>query len=120
MSLFLCKLGGSGIGFALRLNSEKDGTFWNVSALEGWLTTSTICSVTSLKSLDPDCHHCVIKGMITDLKAENGRDLAVRVHCSCSNALVEDMDNQPRCGKCNSSGMVEMSVKSAPKVCRND
>lgn len=104
------------VELTLQLNSEKGSTWWNVSALEGWLTTSSICTVTSLRSLDASCKQCVVKGIITDLRARVGKDSTVRVHCSCDSELTQNMEDHYSCSECNSSGMVEMPMKSVPML----
>ena len=104
--------GDYNMGVTLELNTDKDGELWNLSSLQGWLATSSLCSITSLACLDSECTQFVLKGMISLIQSRDNGEGVVRIHCSCQGQVVEDMDGQLKCEKCQAVGMVEMTGKN--------
>ena len=93
----------------LSLNTDKDGELWNLSSLQGWLATSSLCSIISLACLDSEHSEFVVKGMISFVQSRDREETMIRVHCSCHGQVVEDMDGQLKCEKCQTKGMVEVT-----------
>lgn len=105
------------MGVMLELNTDKGG-LWNLSSLQGWLATSSLCTVSSLASLDLEGSPFVLKGMVSDIRSRHGSKQVVRIHCSCLGQVDNDVDGQPICDNCQTKGMVEMSWDNkAIKVC---
>ena len=106
------------MGVTLDLNTDKDGELWNLSCLQGWLATSSLCTVTSLACLDHESSQFVLKGLISHICSRVGDERVARVHCSCRGQVVEDMDGQLKCEKCHTKGMAEKTMhNNALKVC---
>ena len=97
------------MGVMLSLNTDKDGKLWNLSSLQGWLATSSLCSITSLACLDSECSQFVVKGKISLVQSRDREETMTRVHCSCHGQVVEGMDGQLKCEKCQTKGMVEIA-----------
>ena len=102
-------LGDYSIGVMLNLNTDKDGELWNLSSLQGWLATSSLCSITSLACLGSECSQFVVKGTISLVQSRDREETMIRVHCSCHGQVVEGMDGQLKCEKCQTKGMVEIA-----------
>ena len=97
------------MGVTLDLNTDRDGELWNLSTLQGWLATSCLSNITSLPFLESESSTFVLKGIITHIHSRSRDENLIQVHCSCKSQMVEDMEGQFKCEKCQSSGMVEIT-----------
>ena len=102
-------LGDYSLGVTLDLNTGKDGELWNLSSLQGWLASSSLCTLTSLVCSDNQCSEYVLKGIISHIQSRRPDKNVVRIHCSCQGMVVDDMDGQLKCKKCQIKGMVELT-----------
>lgn len=97
------------MGVKLDLSTDKDGEIWNLSSLQGWLATSSLCSITVLATLDSQCSQFVLKGIICHIKPRDREASVVHVHCSCQRHVLEDIEGHLKCERCQSKGIVEMT-----------